>query len=60
MPRYFTRRAQPKPKAEYWEDEPFRPHLIVSDHEAVDTGLIDKNGDAIMRGLNPVGFVWPE
>jgi hypothetical protein len=28
----------------------------VSDHEATDTGLIDTNGDPIMRAPNPMGF----
>lgn len=28
----------------------------VSDHEAVDTGLVDADGDPIMRAPNPIGF----
>lgn len=60
MPRYFTR-----PRAIHWvEDENAMPEPgridlpTVSDHEATDTGLIDLNGDCIMRAPNPVGFVW--
>jgi hypothetical protein len=30
----------------------------VSEHEAADTGLLDANGDSIMRAPNPMGFVW--
>lgn len=61
MSRYFTRRS---PKAHLWvEDEycaPERsaPSLSVSEHEAADTGLLDANGDSIMRAPNPMGFVW--
>lgn len=28
----------------------------VSDHEATYTGLVDTNGDPIMRAPNPMGF----
>lgn len=56
MSRYFT-----KPRAWvaddlYADDAPMLPALTVSDHEATDTGLLDHNGDAIMRAPNPVGF----
>jgi len=27
-------------------------------YEATDTGLIDHNGDPIMRAPNPMGFIW--
>lgn len=30
--------------------------LEVSDHEAVYTGLLDSDGNAIMRVPNPMGF----
>jgi hypothetical protein len=30
----------------------------VCDHEATSTGLLDKNGDAIWRAPNPIGFIW--
>lgn len=30
----------------------------VSDHVATDTGLLDKDGNAIMRAPNPIGFIW--
>jgi hypothetical protein len=54
MPRYFTR-----PRAwvgdDVWDDP--QSHLpMVSDHQAVDTGLLDLNGDAIMRAPKPIGF----
>lgn len=56
--RYFVR-----PRASGWvEDEHFSPDpvsaamLTVSDHEAADAGLMDINGDTIMRAPNPMGF----
>jgi hypothetical protein len=57
MPRYSTARAAAKRTA--WdidEDEPFRPHLEVDGHEAVDTGLVWESGEPIMRLPNPIGF----
>ena len=57
MSRYFVRSSLPNRKA--WdidEDEPFRPNLEVSDHEAVETGLIAVTGEPIMRMPNPIGF----
>lgn len=60
MSRYFVR-----PRASGWvEDEWFSPdpgrisEPLVPDHVATDTGLLDKNGDPIMRAPNPMGFVW--
>jgi hypothetical protein len=60
MPRYFTR---PRATRALWvEDEHFSPDPgvlnmpTVSDHEATDTGLLDANGDCIMRAPNPIGF----
>ena len=38
------------------EDEPFRPHLTVDDHEAVETGLVWSDGEPVMRTPNPMGF----
>lgn len=55
MARYFVQRAK-RPTSEYWEAEPFRPHLSVCDHEPIDTGLVDLNGNPIMRAPRPVGF----
>lgn len=60
MPRYFTR-----PRAVLWvEDEHCSPepgrveHLTVPVHEATDTGLLDINGDCILRAPNQMGFIW--
>lgn len=36
--------------------EPANHVPTVSDHEATDTGLLDANGDTIMRAPNPIGF----
>lgn len=56
--RYFTR-----PKACWVESDyriedgkPLVPHIEASDHKDVDTGLVDKRGDPIMRAPNPMGF----
>lgn len=61
--RYFTRRA---PKAqtrsdEWWDNEGLTLiNLSVPGHEAADTGILDVNGEAIMRAPNPMGFIWEE
>lgn len=58
MARYFTKRAC----ASRSDDDGYYPvgnswHVpTVSDHEAIDTGLLDANGDPIMRAPNPIGF----
>lgn len=61
MMRYFARpRSYYRPI--YVEDDTYDsqkamlPSLTVDDHEAVNTGLLDKNGDDIWRGCNPMGF----
>lgn len=57
MARYFSRKGTVQPRSnDGWWEEPFRPHIVVSDHEAVDTGLLDADGDPIWRAPNPVGF----
>lgn len=56
MSRYFTRPAAIKPRAEWYDNAPLLPQLSVTDHEAIDTGLIDHRGDSIMRAPNPIGF----
>lgn len=54
MSRYFT---QPrKPRAAWGDNEPLLPSLTVSDHRPVDTGLVDRHGNPIMRAPRPVGF----
>lgn len=53
MSRYFTRpRAAPDGD---WND-PMLPPLQVSDHRPVDTGLVDRRGDRIMRAPERIGF----
>lgn len=59
MPRYFSR----KPKSFWVEDELYdegnsTETPTVCDHEATDTGLLDKDGNCIMRAPNPMGFLW--
>lgn len=61
MSRYFTVR---KPRAIYIEDDhyseaPRDRDLFVSEHVATDTGLLDHNGDCIMRAPNAIGFHFP-
>ena len=57
MARYFTQPRSSAPRANWIdEDYPMILDLTVSDHEAVETGLIDANGWAIFRAPNPIGF----
>lgn len=58
MSRYFSRPFAHKLKADldWWNDQPLTRDLSVSDHEAVDTGLIDSAGNTIWRAPNPMGF----
>ncbi len=57
MPRYFTR-----PRALLVGDDDVWPVDIaghipsVSDHHATNTGILDANGDPIMRAPRPIGF----
>ena len=56
MPRYFSKPA-PRADDDIWEPcEPLMTSVTVCDHEAVDTGLVDAYGNAIMRAPNPLGF----
>lgn len=50
------------PKSGYNSYGDYVPDVIpyVSDHNPVDTGLVDKDGNAIMRLPNPIGFIWDE
>lgn len=55
----YTRR----PVARHWveddrfgDEAPMIAHLSVSDHEAVDTGLLWADGSRVMRSPNPIGF----
>lgn len=58
MARYFIRSSG------WVEDEAFLPDpgplpsIIVSEHEAINTGLLTAGGDTIMRAPNPMGFIW--
>jgi hypothetical protein len=60
MSRYFSKRQ----RAEGWVgDDLFdderggqRPDITVDDHVAIDTGLLDADGNSIWRTPNPVGF----
>ncbi len=57
MPRYYTQRRKAWVEDEDAWDAPICDHVpTVSDHEPIDTGLLDMNGDAIMRAPNPIGF----
>ena len=39
-----------------WDYPIIRNDVTVCDHEAVNTGLLDADGDEIWREPNPVGF----
>lgn len=45
-----------KVAASFDDDWPLLPDLHVPDHRPIDTGIVDRNGDAIMRMPNPIGF----
>lgn len=58
MARYFTAR---RTRAWVADEDTWTVGLAtnvptVCDHEATDTGLLDVNGDPIMRAPNPIGF----
>ena len=53
MSRYFTKR---RVTAHWLDENPMLPHLDVPEHEATDTGIVDKRGDPIMRAPRPIGF----
>ena len=58
-PRYFVQRRTKADDDDYFWREPVAEHIpVVSDHEATDTGLIDREGNAIPRAPNPMGFIW--
>lgn len=45
------------PRAEWWDDGcPLILSLNVDGGKEVDTGLIDRHGNVIMRLQNPIGF----
>ena len=54
MARYFTQK--PRASDDEWWPDPIIHVPTVCDHVAVDTGLIDTDGNSIMRAPNPVGF----
>lgn len=61
MSRYFVRPARVAMSIVHsyddWDVVGNAWHVpAVSDHEAADTGLLDMNGDTIMRAPNPIGF----
>jgi hypothetical protein len=57
MPRYFSR-----PRAFYVEDDHAMPEMrhdplpTVSEHVAVDSGLLDQHGNTLWREPDPIGF----
>lgn len=55
MARYFRK---PQAWREVYDcDDLVSDHVpVVSEHVAIDTGLIDKDGYPIMRAPNPIGF----
>jgi hypothetical protein len=53
MSRYV---ARPRAAPDGGFDDPLIPHLDVSDHRPVRTGLLDMRGDPIWRCPEPIGF----
>lgn len=57
MSRYFIQPAkQRRAFDDEWWPEPFINIPTVCKHEAIDTGLLDKDGNCIMKAPNPIGF----
>lgn len=58
MPRYFAQRRPSQWFADDLgpEDAGMVKDLTVPEHVATDTGLLDVDGNPIMRAPNPVGF----
>lgn len=58
--RYFARPRAHRPL--YVEDDTYEsqkamlPPIVVPDHEAVNTGVLNVNGDDIWRSCRPMGF----
>lgn len=38
------------------EERPMLPDIVVSEHVAVDTGLLWSDGAPVLRAPNPIGF----
>jgi hypothetical protein len=55
MPRYFAKRPRSFDD-DYWPESPICTSLTVDEHVAVDTGLLDADGNSIWRAPNPMGF----
>jgi hypothetical protein len=54
MSRYVSKATAPRAD---WDDPcPLLPALSVDGQKQVDTGLVDRLGNAIMRVQNPIGF----
>lgn len=58
MSRYFVQPRVRAPRSyDDWEPIGNAWHIpAAADHVAADTGLLDVNGDPIMRAPNPIGF----
>lgn len=54
--RYFIRSRAWVADDDVWPADVAGHIPSVSGHSAIDTGLLDANGDTIMRAPNPMGF----
>lgn len=57
MTRYFAKPG--KPRAYWLDNDPLIPALTVPEHIPVETGLVDRRGDPILRAPEPCGFHTP-
>ena len=56
MARYFLQKTD---NYDYWREEGLvLKDISVPEHIPTDTGLINSDGDKIMRSPNPIGFIW--
>jgi hypothetical protein len=44
------------PRIADWVSDPMLPGVTVDGEKQVDTGLVDRHGNAIMRLQEPIGF----
>lgn len=56
MTRYRARPPQQRVRADYWDTGPLIPDVRVDGPKEVDTGLVDRFGNSIMRVQAPIGF----
>lgn len=57
MPRYLTRARRERSDDYDWYEPPLITNIEVTESEPVWTGLLDQDGNDIMRMSDPIGFI---